>query len=39
MLYLFLEQPQLHLQQKSVEKALLIGDGAAAQNWPEQQLL
>lgn len=32
----FLEQLQLHLQQKGIEKALLLGDGATAhtaQNW------
>ena len=38
----FLEQFQLHVQAKGVEKALLIGDGATAhtsQHWSEQPLL
>ena len=38
----FLDQLQLHLQQKKVTKVLLIGDGATAhtsQNWSEQLLL
>lgn len=38
----FLEQLQLHLQQKGINKALLLGDGATAhtaQNWSAQQLL
>jgi len=38
----FLEQLQLHLQAKGIDKALLIGDGATvhtSQNWSEQQLM
>ncbi|KAA5549505.1 hypothetical protein F0145_02655 [Adhaeribacter rhizoryzae] len=38
----FLQQLQLYLQQKGIDQALLMGDGATAhtaQHWPQQQLL
>jgi transposase len=36
----FLDQLQLHLQEKGIGKALLVGDGATAhtsQHWPQKQ--
>ncbi|WP_223816232.1 transposase [Adhaeribacter rhizoryzae] len=38
----FLQQLQVHLQEKGIDQALLMGDGATAhtaQNWSEQQAL